>query len=147
MENVLDLYYSGYFLLQIWKGAEAKKTRKLAHDEIRTKLIESLVMNDTIETDGLTKKIQEVEDLEKAAGLMQECESIIRTKKKDIIQIAYHQGKVFKKFKDKEKFITLVNKLGIHKTTIIFKINIFKLCEKYPKLFNSSLGLGFFKNH
>ena len=131
----------------MWKGAEAKKTRKLAHDEIRRKLTESLVMNNTIETDALTKKIQEVEDPEKAAGLIQECESIIRTKKKDIIQIAYHQGKVFKKFKDKEKFITLVNKLGIYKTTIIFKINIFKLCEKYPKLFNSSIGLGFFKNH
>ena len=104
-------------------------------------------MNDTTETDELPKKIQEVEDPEKAAGLMQECESIIRTKKKGIIRIACHQGKVFKKFKDKEKFITLVSKLGIRKTTIIFKINIFKLCEKYPKLFNSSIGLGFFKNH
>ena len=119
----------------MWKGAEAK-TRRLTHYEIRRKLIESLVMNDTMESDELTKKIQEVEDPEKAAGLIQECESVIRTKKKDIIRIAYHQGKVFKKFKDKEKFITLVNKLGIHKTTIIFKINIFKLCEKYPKLLN-----------
>ena len=63
------------------------------------------------------------------------------------MRIVYHQGNVFKKFKDKEKFITLVNKLGIHKTTIIFKINIFKLCEKYPKLFNSFISLGFFKNH
>ena len=67
-------------------------------------------------------------------------------RKKDIIWIAYHQGKVFKKFKDKEKFISLVNKLGIHKTTITLKINIFKLSEKYPKLLNSSIGLGFFKN-
>ena len=130
----------------MWKGAEAK-TRKLTHDEIKRKLIESLVMNDTIETDELTKKIQEVEDPEKAAGLIQECESIIRTKKKGIIRIAYHQGKVFKKFKDKEKFITLVNRLGIHKTTIIFKINVFKLCERHPKLLKSSIGLGFFKNH
>ena len=130
----------------MWKGAEAK-TRKLTHDEIKRKLIESLVMNDTIESDELTKKVQEVEDPEKEAKVIHECESIIRTKKKGIIRIAYHQGKVFKKFKDKEKFITLVNKLGIHKTTIIFKINIFKLCEKYPKLFNSSIGLGFFKNH
>ena len=27
---------------------------------------------------------------------------------------------------------------------MIFKINIFKLCEKYPK---SSIGLGFLKNY
>ena len=56
--------------------------------------------------------------------MIRKYENIIRTKKKGIINIAFHQGKVFKKFKDKEKFITLVNKLGIHKTTIIFKINI-----------------------
>ena len=130
----------------MWKGAE-EKTRKWTHDEIKKKLIESLVMNDTIESDELTKKVEEVEDPEKAAGLIQQCESIIQTKKKGIIQIAYHQGKVFKKFKDKEKFIALVNELGIHKTTIIFKINIFKLCEKCPKLLNSFIGLGFFKNH
>ena len=28
---------------------------------------------------------------------------------------------------------------------IISKINFLKLCEKYPKLLNSSIGLGFFK--
>ena len=116
----------------MWKGA--KKTKKLTHDEIRRKLIESLVMNDTIEIDELTNKIQEAEDPEKAAGLIQERESIIRTKKKGIIWIAYHQGKVFKKFKDNEKFITLVCRLGIHKNTIMFKISVFKLCERYPKL-------------
>ena len=130
----------------MWKGAEAK-TRKLTHDEIKRKLIESLVMNDTIESDELTKKIQEVEDPEKAAEVIQECQSIIQTKQKGIIRIAYHQGKVFKKFKDKEKFITLFNKLGIHKTTIIFKINIFKLRERHFKLLKSSIGLGFLKTH
>ena len=83
----------------------------MTHDQIKKELIESLLMNDTIENDELTKKIQEVKDPEKAAKVIQECESIIRTKKKGIIRIAYHQGKVFKKFKDKEKFITLVNKL------------------------------------
>ena len=78
---------------------------------------------------------------------MQESESIIRTKTKGIIRIAYHQGKVFKKFKDKEKFITLINKLGIHKTTMIFKININKLCERNSKLLKSSIGLRFLKTH
>ena len=124
------------FCLQIRKGAEVKKKEKLTHDEIRRKLIESLVMNDTIETDKFNKKVEEVEDPEKAAEVIQECENIIRTKKKGIIWTAYHQGKVFKKFNDKEKFITLVNKLGIHKTTIIFKINIFKLCERDPNCYS-----------
>ena len=30
---------------------------------------------------------------------------------------------------------------------IIFKINVFKLCKKYPKLLKSSIDLGFFKNY
>ena len=131
----------------MWKGAEVKKTKKLTHDEINKKLIESVVINNTIETDKLNKKAEEVQDPEKAAEVIQECEDIIQMKKKGIIQIAYHQGKVFTKFKDKEKFITQVKKLGIHKTTIIFKINVYKLCDRHPKFLKSSIGLGFLKNH
>ena len=66
---------------------------------------------------------------------------------KGLFEQKYHQDKVFKKFKDKEKFIALVNKLGIHKTTIILMINIFKLSENHPKLLNSSIGLRFFKSY
>ena len=79
--------------------------------------------------------------------MIQECENITRTKKKGIVFIACYQGEVFKKFKDKEKFITLVSQLGIHKTTIIYRINIFKLGEKYPNLLKSSIGLDFLKNY
>ena len=52
-------------------------------------------------------------------------------KKKGIINVAYHQGHVFKSFEEKEKFATLVSELGIHKTTTIFKINVFKFCKEY----------------
>ena len=65
-------------------------------------------------------------------------------KKKGIISVAFYQGKVLKRFKEKEKFVKLVSELGILKNTIIFKINVFKLCEKYLKLLRSSIGLGFF---
>ena len=68
-------------------------------------------------------------------------------KKKGIVCIACYQGEVFKKFKDKEKFISLVNRLGIHKTAIIYGINIVKLGEKYPKLLKLSIVLGFLKNY
>ena len=64
------------------------------------------------------------QDPEEAAKVVQKHENIMKTK---------------------EKFIQSVSGLGIHKTTIIFKIKFFKLCERYPKLFWSSIGLGFFK--
>ena len=50
------------FSLKRWRGAEVKETIKLTHDEIRRKLIESLVMNNTIKTNELNKKVEEVED-------------------------------------------------------------------------------------
>ena len=55
------------FCSELWKGGEAKKTRKLTHDEIRRNFIGSLVMNDNVETAELTKKVQEVEYPEKEA--------------------------------------------------------------------------------
>ena len=41
----------------------------------------------------------------------------------------------------------MVRKLKIHKSTIIFKINIFKLIEKHPGLMKSSVTLTFLKNY
>ena len=46
-----------------------------------------------------------------------------------------------KSFKDKEKFIKLVIEFQVHKSTIIFKINIFTLIDKHPKLMKSSMTL------
>ena len=135
------------FCLQMRKGAEVKKTKRLIPEEIKKQLIESMIVNEVAESDQLNKKAEELQKPEDAADLIKQYESIIWTTKKRIINIAFHQGKVFKKYKDKEKFITLISRLVINKTTVIFKINIFKLGEKYPKLLKSSIGLGFLKNY
>ena len=80
-----------------------------------------MVNKDAVETEELNKKVEEVQKTEDAAAVIKHYEDIIRTKKKDIIPIAYHN--------------------------IIFKINIFKLIRKYAKLMKSSTGLGFLKNY
>ena len=87
------------------KGAEdAKKKKRLGLDEIKQKLVESIIVNDTVENDDLKKKAEEVEELEKlvaeVAEVIKECESIIKTNKKGIVCVVYYQGKVFKKFKN-----------------------------------------------
>ena len=61
------------------------------------------------------------------------------------IFFAYQQGKVFRKFKENRKFNTLVEQFKITKATIIFKINILKLIDKYPKMMNLSITLKLFK--
>ena len=132
----------------MWKGVtDNKKAKRLSKEEIEKKLLDSMTIDEVVEFDDLNKEAEETQDPEEAAKIIKRYEDIIKTKNKGIINVAYHQGQVFKRFKEKEKFTKLVSELGIHKTTIIFKINVFKLCKKYPKLLKSSIGLGFFKNY
>ena len=127
--------------------ADSKKAKCPSKEEIKKQLLESMIIDEVVSFEDLNKEAEEIRKLEKAAEVIKRYEDIMKMKKKGIISVAYHEGKVFKKFKEKEKFVRLVSELGIHKTTIIFKINIFKLREKYPKLLRSSIGLGFFKNY
>ena len=109
--------------------------------------MDSINIDEVLEWKDLNKEADEVQDPERAAEIIKRYEDTIKTKKKGIINVAYYQGQVFKNFKKKEKFTDLVTKLGIHRNTIIFRINVFKLSEKHPKLLKSSIGLGFFKNY
>ena len=124
-----------------------EKAKRLSKEEINTKLLDSMTIDEILEFNDLNKEAEETQDPEKAAKIIKRYEDIIKMKNKGIINVAYHQGQVFKRFKEKEKFAKLVSELGIHKTTIIFRINVFKLCKKHPKLLKSSIGLGFFKNY
>ena len=124
-----------------------KKAKHLSKEEIKTKLLDSITIDKVLESKDLNKEAEEVHDPERGAEIIKQYEDIIKTKNKGIINIAYHQGQVFKSFKEKEKLTELVNKLGIDKNTIIFKINVFKLCKKHPKLLKSSVELAFFKNY
>ena len=116
----------------MWKGlTDSKKTKHLSKEEIKKQLLDSMSIDEVVEFDDLNKEAKETQDPEEAAKIIKRYEDI-KTKKKGIINVAYHQGQVFKRFKEKEKFAKLVSELGIHKTTIILKINVFTLCKKYP---------------
>ena len=100
-----------------------------------------------VETEEVNEQAGIVDKPEDAADLIQKYEEILKTKRKGIISVAYYQGKVFCRFREKEKFVKLVADFGVHKGTIIFKINVFKLLDKYPKLKRSSVTLSFMKNY
>ena len=122
----------------MWKGVVDSKKKQL---------LDSMIIDEILKFDDLNKEAEVIQDPEKAAEIIKRYEDIIKTKKKGIINVAYHQGQVFKNFKEKEKFAKLVSELGIHKTTIICRINVSKLCKEYPKLLTSAIGLGFFKDY
>ena len=132
----------------MWKGlADSKKAKLLSKEEIKKQLLDSIIIDEVLEFEDLSKEAEEIQDPKKAAEIIKRYEDNIKTKKKGIINVAYHQGQILKRFKEKKMFVTLVSELGIQKTTITFKINVFKLCKKYPKLLKSSIGLGIFKYH
>ena len=82
-----------------------------------------------------------------AASIIKEYEEILRTKRKVIITVAHHQGKMFGRFWEREKFMTPVSRFGIEKNTITQKINVFKLIQKRSGLMKSSITLSLLKNY
>ena len=112
--------------------ADSKKAKRLSKEEIIKQLLDFMIIDENLEFDDLNKEAEEIQDSEKAAEIIKRFEDVIKTKKKGIINVVFHQGQILKRFKEKEKFAKLVSELGVHKTTIIFKINVFKLCKKYP---------------
>ena len=121
--------------------------KRLNQEEIKKQLVDSLFNNDMVETEELNEQAGIVDKPEDAADLIKKYEEILKTKRKGIISVAYHQGKFFSRFREKEKFVRLVADFGVHKGTIIFRINAFKLLDKYPKLKRSSITLSFMKNY
>ena len=132
----------------MWKGAgDSKKAKRPSKEKIQKQLLESMIKDENLEFEDLNNEVEEIQEPEKAAEVIKRYEDIIKTKKKVIISVAFHQEKGFKRFKEKEKFVKLARELGIHKNTILFKMNVFKLCKKHPKLLKSFIALGFFKNY
>ena len=95
----------------MWKGlADSKKTKRISKEEIKKRLLDSMIVDKNLEFDDLNKEAAEVQDPEKAAKIIKRYADIIKTKKKGIINVGYHQGQVFIRFKEKEKFSKLISK-------------------------------------
>ena len=102
--------------------------------------------NENTDIEEMTNNCMESE--EDAAKVIPKFEEIIKNKKSDIVWLAYYQGKIFQKFRSKERFVNdVVTKFKVSKSTIVLKIALNKLIGKYPKIKISSLSLHYFKKH
>ena len=146
---MLQIYGIAFiFCFQLWKNSETNKKKKcLEKNELKKQLLDWIAINNAVEIEEVNERAEKVEKREDAVHIIMEYEEILRVKKKGIIMVASYQGKIFKRFKEKEKFQEMVKKLKILKSTIIFKINVFKMIEKYLKLMKSSVTLTFLKNY
>ena len=71
-------------------------------------------------------------------------EDIIKTQNKKAIGYIAKQGEILKKFKDTQNFF---DNVGQSKSTIYFKISLYKFLKKYPLLKTSTLQSIYFKNN
>ena len=55
----------------MWKGlADNKKAKRLSKEEIKTKLLDSITIDEVLECEDLNKEAEEVQDLERAAKIL-----------------------------------------------------------------------------
>ena len=128
---------------------DAILTTKKTKSEIKKELEDSIANGKKNENTDIEEMANNcTESKEDAAKVSHEFEEIIKNKKSDIVWLAYYQGKIFQKFRSKERFVNdVVTKFKVSKSTIVFKIALCKLIDEYPKIKNSSLSLHYFKKH
>ena len=69
----------------MWKGlADSKKTKRISKEEIKKRLLDSMIVDKNLELDDLNKEAAEVQDPEKAAKIIKRYADIIKTKKKGL---------------------------------------------------------------
>ena len=134
--------------MQILEVKDAVLTTKKTKSEIKKELEDSIAngkKNENTDIEQMAKNC--TKSKEDAAKIIHEFEEIIRNKKSDRVWLAYHQDKIFQKFRLKERFVNdMVPKFKVNNTTIVFKIALSRLIDRYPKIKDSSLSLQYFKN-
>ena len=121
-----------------------KKTKT----EMKKELEDSITNGRKNENADMQDKVNGCISSEDAIKVIQDFEQIIQNKKNDIVWLAYYQGQIFQKFREKERFISdMVSKFKVSKSTIVFKIALSRLIDDYPKIKDSSLSLHYFKKH
>ena len=125
---------------------DAILTTKKTKSEIKKELEDSIANGKKNENTDIEEMANNcMESQEDAAKVIHEFEEIIKNKKSDIVWLAYYQGKIFQKFRSKERFVNdVVTKFKVSKSTIVFKIALCKLIDEYPKIKNPSLLLRYF---
>ena len=108
-----------------------KKTKT----EIKKELEDSIVNGKKNENANMQERVNKCNKNEDAVKVVQEFEQIIQNKKSNIVWLAYYQGQIFQKFREKERFISdMVLKFHVSKSTIVFKIALKKLIDDFPKI-------------
>ena len=60
---------------------EDSKKKRLSKEEIKKQLLDLMIMDEVVKFEDLSKEAEEIEDLQKAAKIIERYKDIIKTKK------------------------------------------------------------------
>ena len=110
------------------------------------KQVKESIIIDKLVNEVIDKTAKNVKSSEEAVEVVNEIEEIIKINKCNILWLAYQQGQILERFKMNDNFIKMVKKIGISKSTMVFKIYIVKFINKYTRMRKSSLSFHFLEN-
>ena len=124
-----------------------KRSRRTEKLSLKLKKIEESITNreSNENTEMQERVMNNVITSEDAAKVVQEFEEDIKSIRGYIMWLTYHRGWIFHEFKEKERFVSMVSKFDVSKSTIVFKIALVKLTNNYPKMKSSSLSFHYFQ--
>ena len=109
------------FIILLYGVQRNEKTKQNNKTVILDKLKE-LIMSEEVDSKDVEDLPKKVDNPDDAAKLINKIEQIMKSKKNNILMLAYHQGIIFKKYKENNKFMSAVANFKISKTTINFQI-------------------------
>ena len=127
----------------IGKNGVVKRNQK-ENKRKYTKRSAKFVERDDIEEQGLDKIANNVSNCQEATAIICRYKENIKTQNKKAIGHTGKQGELLKKFQDNENFF---DNVGQSRSTIYFKISLYKLLRKYHLLKTSILQSSYFKNN
>ena len=76
-------------------GSTKQSSRRLSKEDIKKRIMESLLYNESINTEDLNERAYKAESYEEVMVIIKEYEDTIKTNKKNLIFFAYQEGKRF----------------------------------------------------
>ena len=89
------------------KDDETRKTKHYNKAAILDKL-RDFIMSEEVDSNGVEDLSRNVDSADAAAELIGRIERIMKSKKNNILKLAYNQGIIFKKFKENSKFTSAI---------------------------------------
>ena len=121
MSHFLDMPGSG-------TNKDERENEGKSKDEMEYEILQSLLEDGRYKNGKLNEKADEVKNYENAIPIVKEEETIIKTQ--SILNVVHRQGRVFKTFKDSDKFLNMLIEPGLRKSTVYFKNNLIKKLDK-----------------